>query len=684
MPIVINSKSCSNAGFWAKHLLRADTNERIEIIGFYGLSAETIKDAFGEMRVMAQGGKAKNFFSQYNINPRGDEQLSEAQWDEAHALHRKAHGLDHLAYFRVRHIKRDELGYLRVHEHGIALRVDPDTGKAIPDSLTAQINERTSRDLEIRFDLARGHSVLTPDRDNDRPDRRPKKHESFRGDRSGIDPEIVKADARAARQRSDNGQSFRAALQASGAYILARGDRRDFVIIDRGGDDHSLARRLGMKAAELRAFMADLDPASLPSVAEAKAQQQQARQAAQEALQGQYAAAAPSGPGQDSRPTGGPENKPQGHLDKDSSTSHLDEHHSGIGTDELGRGKRRPENDMADDDILSKQRGQRQAEEDRQAAAYSDMVADKNRADRFIQDWQRDHEYGERHKRSLQEAQTRSEAESDITDVRLRAIIAAGESRDFVQAVRREGAMISEEHAKLQRNIALEQDPGQKHLLELKRDIQHADYMALATERIAAMSNLNSEQYKGAMREQEVWTEIGTELRKERLELQRELARAADQDDASKRGMADAEKINTADRQRADFRVDSRGNAVDDRPRAAQAAETPFDWEALRRAVQQEAAAGVTAQATAETRTTEPQQRPAEVIHSEPTPPTVAERIAEARQARETTDARQSTTAEHAEMSDAKTARQAARSQGRAETEQSIAQAQERGYENSR
>ena len=195
--------------------------------------------------------------------------MTEAQWEEAHALHRKNHGLDHLPYFRVRHIKDG-----REHEHGIALRVDPETGKAISDSLTAAINERTSRELEIRFDLERGHSVLTPNREQERPDRRPKKHESFRAERSGIDPETVKADARAARQRADNGQSFRAALEESGDYVLARGDRRDFVIIDGAGDDHSLARRLGMKTAELRTFMADLDPASLPNVAEAKAQQQ--------------------------------------------------------------------------------------------------------------------------------------------------------------------------------------------------------------------------------------------------------------------------------------------------------------------------------------------------------------------------------------------------------------------------
>ena len=113
-----------------EHAQKTETNERVEIIGFYGLSAETIEDAFRQMRGLAAESEAKNFFSAYNINPRADEHLTEAQWDEAHALHLKNHGLDHLPYFRVRHTKQG-----RVHEHGFGLRVDPETAKAISDSL---------------------------------------------------------------------------------------------------------------------------------------------------------------------------------------------------------------------------------------------------------------------------------------------------------------------------------------------------------------------------------------------------------------------------------------------------------------------------------------------------------------------------------------------------------------------
>jgi phage I-like protein len=54
--------------------------------------------------------------------------------------------------------------------------------------------------------------------------------------------------------------------------LLAKGDRRDFVVIDRAGGIHSLARRIdGMKAADLRVFMTPLDRESLPNIEQAQA-----------------------------------------------------------------------------------------------------------------------------------------------------------------------------------------------------------------------------------------------------------------------------------------------------------------------------------------------------------------------------------------------------------------------------
>jgi hypothetical protein len=91
--------------------------------------------------------------------------------------------------------------------------------------------------------------------------------------RSGIDPVAMKAELTDLWKSSDNGQAFAAALDERG-YVLARGDRRDFCVVDSAGTAHSLARRLdGVKAAEVRAFMGDVDRDKLPSVAEARTEQ---------------------------------------------------------------------------------------------------------------------------------------------------------------------------------------------------------------------------------------------------------------------------------------------------------------------------------------------------------------------------------------------------------------------------
>ena len=268
MPIIINGGSGCAGGWWSKHLENEEKNDRAELIEIGGLTAETVADAFREMQGLAAGTRCKNYFYQANINPREDEHLTPVQWREAVDRLEKNLGLAGQPRFVIEHEKKG-----RTHRHVVWSRIDPDRMVAISDSLTAAIHERTSRELEIRFDLERGRSILTRDRESDRPDRRPDKSETFRAGETGIDPQAMKAEISALRRSADNGQSFKAALEASGDYVLARGDRRDFVVVDRASDEHSLARRVDMKAAALRQFMKEIDPAHLPSVAEAKAQQ---------------------------------------------------------------------------------------------------------------------------------------------------------------------------------------------------------------------------------------------------------------------------------------------------------------------------------------------------------------------------------------------------------------------------
>lgn len=265
MPIVINGGSRRAGAWWSKHLANADKkNERAEVIEFRGLASENLREAFRELEVLAIGTRCKNYFYQANINPRADEHLTPEQWERTVDVLETNLGFEGLPRFVVEHEKAG-----RVHRHVVWGRIDPDTRTARSDSLTAAIHERTSRELEIEFGLERGQSVLVPDRDFERPERGPEKWEIFRGAATGLDPRDVAAEVRELRAGADNGQAFVAALRDAG-YTPCLGDRRDFCILDGEGDVHSLGRRVGMKAAAFREFMADVDRATLPTVEAAR------------------------------------------------------------------------------------------------------------------------------------------------------------------------------------------------------------------------------------------------------------------------------------------------------------------------------------------------------------------------------------------------------------------------------
>ena len=264
--MIINGASRSSGRFFARHLTNEAKNGRIEVCEIRGLLADSVAEAFKEMEAIAGGTRCKNYFYHANINPRDDEHLTPEQWEQAVDLLEKNLGLEGQPRFVVEHEKEG-----RVHRHIIWSRIDTETMKAISDSLTARIHEQTSRALEEAFDLAPTESVLVKDRDKER-DRLPEGWEMFRAQETGLDPRVITAEVTELWHSADSGRAFAAALEERG-YILAKGDSRDFCIIDQAGDTHSLARRIkGARAADVRARMVDIDSKNLPSVAEAREQ----------------------------------------------------------------------------------------------------------------------------------------------------------------------------------------------------------------------------------------------------------------------------------------------------------------------------------------------------------------------------------------------------------------------------
>jgi hypothetical protein len=94
--------------------------------------------------------------------------------------------------------------------------------------------------------------------------------EKAMAEKTGVTPEQRKADITDAFHKSDSADAFRAALNEKG-YVLARGEKRSFVVVDGFGKVHSLARQVqGAKTKQVNAKLASISPDQLPSVDQAK------------------------------------------------------------------------------------------------------------------------------------------------------------------------------------------------------------------------------------------------------------------------------------------------------------------------------------------------------------------------------------------------------------------------------
>jgi Relaxase/Mobilisation nuclease domain len=271
--VIINGASRSAGAWFARHLMNAETNERVTLIEISGFrrGVTDIASAFDEMEVMADTRRRRlaKYFYQANINPESDEKLTPRQWEQAtDALERKL-GLTGQPRFVIEHEKEG-----RIHRHVVWFRIDMETGAAISDSLNYQKHEQTARELEAAFGLKIGESSLVPGSQHRHDKDTPKSWERFRGMQSGIDPRDLAAQLTGLWQAADSGKAFAAAIEAQG-FMLAKGDKAGvFLVIDPTGQEHSLVRRLkGVTTADMRARMSDIDRDALPDAVTARAAQ---------------------------------------------------------------------------------------------------------------------------------------------------------------------------------------------------------------------------------------------------------------------------------------------------------------------------------------------------------------------------------------------------------------------------
>jgi hypothetical protein len=270
--MIIKGGSRGGPSQLARHLQRTDTNETVEIVQLDSPTG-SLREAMRDWQLIAAGTRGSKGLYHANIDPDARYTMTSDQWKIAVDRLEKELGLDGQPRAVVMHEKHG-----RQHIHVVWQRTDIDTMTMVPDSYNYVAHERASLALENEF----GHEHVPgkhAKRDREKQPEFPKEKinhaEWQQAERAGVDPHAFKDAITAIYKSCDNGQAFQAALEQHG-FALAKGDRRDYVLLDADGQIYSLARQInGVATKDLRAFMVDVDRESIPTVEQAKAQQEE-------------------------------------------------------------------------------------------------------------------------------------------------------------------------------------------------------------------------------------------------------------------------------------------------------------------------------------------------------------------------------------------------------------------------
>jgi hypothetical protein len=270
--MILKGSQRANGADLATHLMLALDNERVEIAEISGTVATDLHGAFAEMEAVAAGTKARNYLYSLSVNPSAP--LTRAQYFEAIEDIEDRLGLSGQPRAIVFHVKDG-----REHAHVVWSKIDTATMKAVHMAYDHSKLCDLSCELAHKFglNLPPGLKAWEAKRRTGKEALEATMAENAIAKETGITPEQRQTDITAAYSQTDTARAFQNALLEAG-YILAQGDRRGFVVLDRFDKVHSLTRHVkGFKAKDIKNRLSALLP--LPRVDEAKSQQRQHQQA---------------------------------------------------------------------------------------------------------------------------------------------------------------------------------------------------------------------------------------------------------------------------------------------------------------------------------------------------------------------------------------------------------------------
>lgn len=263
--MILKGSQRANGADLAVHLMNSFDNESVEIAEVYGTVAGDLFGAFAEFEAVASGTKAKQYLYSLSISPPSP--LTRAQYLDAIGTIEHRLGLQGQPRAVVFHVKEG-----REHCHVVWSRIDIERMQAIHMAHDRRKLMDCACELAHRFglELPPGLKAWQEKQRHEKEKLEPNLAERAQEQATGISPEQRRTEITEAFAHSDSAESFRAALLQKG-YVLARGDRRGFVVVDRHEGVHSLSRYVeGQTAKTIARRLAPLTPADLPSVEQAK------------------------------------------------------------------------------------------------------------------------------------------------------------------------------------------------------------------------------------------------------------------------------------------------------------------------------------------------------------------------------------------------------------------------------
>jgi len=232
-----------------------DENEVVQVYELRGFVSRDLEGAFNEAYALSRGTKCDEFLYSLSLNPPPKEKIADQEFLATIEACEKRLNLSGQPRAIVFHEKNG-----RRHCHVVWSRIDAETMKARQQSFDKMKLTEYSRELFLQYgwEMPRGLK--------ERGERDPRNYthaEHQQAQRVGKHAGQIKEEIQSAWARSDTTAAFESALIEHG-YMLARGDRRGFVVVDEHGEIYSLPRMLGIKTKEIRARLGD--PERLPSV----------------------------------------------------------------------------------------------------------------------------------------------------------------------------------------------------------------------------------------------------------------------------------------------------------------------------------------------------------------------------------------------------------------------------------